>query len=90
MRFANTRLKRLYDSGNARQINPAHVARIRRILHDLDVAQKPQDLGRPGYRLHALKGARLGYWSIRVSGNWRIIFRFAGGEAVDVDLIDYH
>lgn len=90
MKFASARLRRLYESGSSRQIDPAHVARIRRILHDLDSAQKPQDLSRPGYRLHALKGAHLGYWSVRVSGNWRVRFRFVDSEAVDIDLIDYH
>ena len=50
----------------------------------------PTDLDIPGYRLHALKGPRAGYWSVRVSGNWRIVFRFDGGEPVDVDLVDYH
>lgn len=90
MKFASARLRKFYESGNSRQINPAHAARIRRILYDLDFAQKPQDLSRPGYRLHALKGAYLGYWSVRVSGNWRIRFRFADSEAVDIDLIDYH
>ena len=44
----------------------------------------------PGYHLHPLKGARRGQWSVRVSGNWRVVFRFEGTEAVDVDLIDYH
>ena len=43
----------------------------------------------PGYRLHALKGPRAGLWSIRVSGNWRIVFRFLDADAVDVDLADY-
>ena len=44
----------------------------------------------PGDRLHPLKGGRCGQWSARVSGNWHIVFRFVGGEAVDGDLIDYH
>jgi len=44
----------------------------------------------PGWRLHSLKGDRARLWSVRVSGNWRIVFRFDGSEAVDVDLIDYH
>ena len=44
----------------------------------------------PGYHLHPLKGDRRGQWSVRVSGNWRIVFRFAGGVAVDVTLVDYH
>ena len=44
----------------------------------------------PGYRLHPLKGDLQGFWSVSVSGNWRIIFRFEEGDALDVDLIDYH
>jgi toxin HigB-1 len=44
----------------------------------------------PGFRPHPLKGDRAGYWAVTVSGNWRIVFRFAGGRASDVDLIDYH
>ena len=44
----------------------------------------------PGFRLHPLKGDRVGQWSVRVSGNWRVAFRFEDGEVVDVDLIDYH
>ena len=50
----------------------------------------PADMDLPGYRLHRLRADRAGYWSVRVSGNWRLIFRFERGEAVDVDLIDYH
>ena len=57
------------------------------ILQD---ASSPQDMALPGFRLHRLTGDRHGLWSVRVSGNWRIVFRFAEGVAVDVDLIDYH
>lgn len=44
----------------------------------------------PGWRLHPLKGNLKGHWSLSVSGNWRPIFRFEGGDAYDLDLIDYH
>ena len=64
--------------------------RIALALADLDDASKPSDLDLPGYRLHPLKGRRKGYWSISISGNWRVIFRFEDGDACDVDLIDYH
>jgi proteic killer suppression protein len=47
-------------------------------------------MGLPGLHLHALKGDLSGYWSVSVSGNWRIIFRFEGIDAVDVDYVDYH
>ena len=44
----------------------------------------------PGLRLHPLKGRLKGLWAMDVSGNWRVVFRFAGKDAVDVDYIDYH
>ena len=43
----------------------------------------------PGFRLHPLKGDLAGLWSVSVSGNWRIVFRFDGADVRDVDLIDY-
>ena len=56
----------------------------------LDQATGPQHLAVPGFELHPLKGRLRGHWSVSVSGNWRIVFRFEAGEAVDVRLIDYH
>ena len=44
----------------------------------------------PGLQLHQLTGNRRGVWAVRVSGNWRLTFRFEDGEAVDVNLEDYH
>ena len=57
---------------------------------DVDAAAKPSDVGLPGYRLHPLKGARKGFRSVSISGNRRVIFRFDGGDAYDLDLVDYH
>ena len=59
-------------------------------LADLDDADKPSDLDLPGYRLHPLRGDLRGFWSISISANWRIIFRFEEGDAYDVDLVDYY
>jgi proteic killer suppression protein len=56
----------------------------------LDVSLTPSDLDLPGYALHTLKGDLKGFWSVRVSGNWRIIFRFQDGDVFDVNLVDYH
>jgi toxin HigB-1 len=67
-----------------------NVTKIRRILALLDAASRPQSLDLPGLRLHALKGDLKGFWSVSISGNWRIVFRFEEGEARDVDLVDYH
>lgn len=64
--------------------------RIGVALADLDDASNPRDIDLPGYRLHRLKGQMRGLWSISVSGNWRITFRFEDGDVYDVDLVDYH
>ena len=60
------------------------------MLFQLDQAQAPSDLDLPGYRLHRLKGDLKGMWSVSMSGNWRIVFRFEDGDAYAVDLADYH
>ncbi len=44
----------------------------------------------PGWRLHALIGDLRGCFAITVNGNWRLVFRFEGTDAVDVDYVDYH
>ena len=56
----------------------------------IDAAGSPLDLEAPGNRLHELQGDREGVWSVTISGNWRLTFRFTDGNAHDVDLIDYH
>ena len=88
--FRHKGLKFLYDRGDRRRINPEYVARIERILARLDEAAKPSDMDLPGFRLHPLKGSYAGYWAVDVSGNWRVVFRFEGGNARDVELTDYH
>ena len=90
MRFAHRGLRRLYERGDARQLDPRLVPRIRRVLLLLDEATEPRHMDLPGLRLHPLKGDRAGQWSVSVTGNWRMVFRFAEGEVVDVDLVDYH
>ena len=90
MKFAHKGLRALFERDDARRLNANHVERIRRVLTDLQNAGAPHDMARPGHDLHPLKGDRRGHWSVRVSGNWRITFRFVDGEVVDVDLIDYH
>ena len=67
-----------------------HAGKIERILARLDEAMEPRNMDLPGFRLHPLKGALAGYWSVSVSDNWRIVFRFDGANVRDVDLVDYH
>ncbi len=60
------------------------------MLTALEHAVAPKDMNAPGWRLHRLGGDLAGFWSVSVSGNWRLIFRFKGIDAVDVDYVDYH
>jgi proteic killer suppression protein len=87
--FKHRGLKRLYEDGDARGVRPDLVESVEDILVRLDGAITPQALNLPGYRLHALKGDLKGFWSVTVRANWRIIFRFEGADATDVELIDY-
>ena len=88
--FRHRGLKRFYERGDPSRVGPGLADRVALALADLDDARKPADLDLPGYRLHPLKGNRKGFWSISVSGNWRIVFRFDDGDSYDVDLVDYH
>ena len=90
MRFAHRGLRRFYERGDARNLAPNYAKRIDQILTDPARAREPGDVSRPGWRLHRLRGNQSGFWSVHASGNWRIVFRFEDGEAVDIDLIDYH
>ena len=64
--------------------------RIENILAKLDTSNAPEKMDLSGFRLHPLKGDLRGFWAVTVRANWRIIWRFEGEDAVDVDLIDYH
>lgn len=88
--FQHKGLKAFYESGTTRGIQVAHAEKIRRILSALDTAIVPSDMDIPGFRLHPLKGGLAGYWSVTVSGNWRVIFRFEGSNVELVDYCDYH
>ena len=88
--FRHRGLKRLYERDDSSLIRSDLRDRVEVMLAQLDVAGSPHDMRLPRYRLHALKGNLKGYWSVTVKANWRIIFRFEGGDVYDVELIDYH
>lgn len=88
--FRHKGLKRLFEDGDGSGVSPQYVERIENILGLLDSAQKVEDMDLPSLRLHPLTGKLKGFWSVTVRANWRIVFRFAEGEAAGVDLIDYH
>lgn len=89
--FRNKKLKRFYDQADAAALPAGHAEKISDVLVALDTAAEPADVGLfPGWRLHPLKGDLKGFWSVTITGNWRVIFRFEEGDALDVDLVDYH
>jgi toxin HigB-1 len=88
--FRHRGLRQLYEDGDASRVRADQVRRVTDVLAHLDLALKASDLDLPGYRLHPLRGDMRGRWSVTISGNWRIVFRFENGDAFDVDLMDYH
>jgi toxin HigB-1 len=83
-------LKRLYEEDDPRGVMAEHAAKLRDVLTRLDAALTLSDMDMPGFRLHSLKGQERGFWAVTVRANWRVIFRFAGPDAFDVDYVDYH
>jgi proteic killer suppression protein len=88
--FRHKGLELYFSTGNTAGIQASHAERLRLILGRLNVSTCPADMNLPGLRLHQLKGNRRGTWSVRVSGNWRVTFKFIGEDAADVDYEDYH
>ncbi len=88
--FKHKGLERHFVSGNRTGIQAAHTTRIRDRLAFLHAATKVDDMDKPGYRLHKLTGDRKDEWSIAVSRNWRIVFKFDRGDAYSVNYGDYH
>jgi proteic killer suppression protein len=93
VRFRDKGLRQLHKDGNARGVSFAMADKLRKLLFALENAETLEQLGRfPGWKLHSLKGDLKGFWSLTVTGNWRLIFRHDENmnTASDIDLIDYH
>jgi len=88
--FRHKGIERFFRSGSRAGIQPKHADKLRRQFFALDNATGPKDMNAPGWRLHRLSGALAGHWSVDVSGNWRLTFKFEDGDAVLVDYQDYH
>jgi proteic killer suppression protein len=86
----NKGLKRLHEDDDPRGVTAEHAEKLRDILARLDAAVEIEDMDLPGFRLHPLRGDLKGYWAVTVRTNWRVIFRFADHEPLDVDYVDYH
>ncbi|WP_028586314.1 type II toxin-antitoxin system RelE/ParE family toxin [Desulfocurvus vexinensis] len=88
--FVHKGLEVFFTSGSTRGIQAKHAGRLARLLDRLDAATQVRDMDAPGYGLHPLKGELSGHWSVKVSGNWRVTFRFENGDAHVVNYQDYH
>jgi proteic killer suppression protein len=88
--FNHKALERFFKNGTPQGIPSQQLNRIRIILGRSHVSTIPSDMDLPGLHLHELKGQRRGTWSVRVTSNWRITFRFQGNDAHSVNLEDYH
>lgn len=83
-------LRQFYLTGNKSGIQPEHLKKLKLILQLLDIAEEPTHMNLPGMNFHYLKGDLAGYYSVKVNGNWRIIFKFEEQDAISVDYLDYH
>jgi proteic killer suppression protein len=88
--FRHKGLEGFFAAGSKRGIQAGHGDRLRLILGRLAVSTNPRDMDLPGLHLHELQGNRKGTWAVKVSGNWRVTFSFAGKDATQVDYEDYH
>lgn len=82
-------LKRFTEKGDPSRLPVPNQARVRRMLDRLEASAKPEDMNLPGYRFHGLEGEPRRY-ATDVSGNFRLTFGWEEGDAIDVDLEDYH
>lgn len=81
----------LFRGGFVRSLPPQIQSAAHRKLLMIDAALSVEDLYTPpGNRLEALQGLRSGQWSIRINAQWRICFHFVDGEALNVEVVDYH
>ena len=88
--FKHKGLGKLFLSDDHSGINPKHASKLTRILDRLDASTNPQDLNLPGFKLHEFLGQEKETWSVWISGNWRVTFKFDGVDAIVIDYRDYH
>ena len=89
LKFRHKGLEKLFSTGKASAVKPDHRRKLRLILAQLNASISPKDMDLPGLGLHSLKGEYKGFYSVSVNGNWRVIFRFEGKNATEVNCIDY-
>lgn len=88
--FQHKGLERFFSTGSKAGIQASHASKLARLLTALNEAAGPQDMNLPGWGLHRLMGDLSGQHAVKVSGNWRLTFKFEGTDAILVDYQDYH
>ncbi|RUO19130.1 type II toxin-antitoxin system RelE/ParE family toxin [Aliidiomarina haloalkalitolerans] len=88
--FKHKGLANFFFTGSTAGIMVEHQKKLRLILGRLNAANSIDDMKLPGLRLHPLEGKRKGTWSVKVSGNWRVTFKFNDGHAEVINYEDYH
>ena len=88
--FRHKGIKKFFETGSKKGIQPGHADRLSRQLTALNEADRVDDMDSPGWDLHPLKGNLKDHWSVSVNGNWRMTFMFENGNAWLVDYQDYH
>ena len=89
--FGDSETERFYTTGRSRRLPTEIRTRAAMRLIQLNAATRIEDLRLPpSNRLEPLRGDRAGQWSVRINNQWRLCFRFEGGDAFDVEIVDYH
>lgn len=88
--FRHKGLKLLFEEDDGKKLPADMLVRIRIILSTLHAAQDIEGMNLPTFRLHPLKGDLKDFYTVTVRANWRVIFSFEGGNAFNVDFVDYH
>jgi proteic killer suppression protein len=93
VRVRHKGLEQFYEEGSTRSVPPAMAGKLSNLLLAIETAVTLEQLGKfPGWKLHPLKGDMKGFWSLTITGNWRLIFSYdeKANAASEFDLIDYH
>jgi len=88
--FAHKGLEDFFFDSTKKGIQAVHAQKLADILDRLDASHVVEDMRYPGSDLHQLKGALKGFWAVKVSGNWHVVFTFKEGNAYQVNYLDYH
>jgi proteic killer suppression protein len=88
--FRHKGLEDFFYDGTKKGIQPRHANKLMLILDTLDAATTLQDINFPGSGLHQLQPKKDNRWAVKVSGNWRVTFRFEEGNVYEVNYEDYH